>query len=116
MARMTWLTAPPPSALLMPASHARLARQSVRRWRLRSRRGVLLPQRQLMFQVRDAFGLLGDLAISFGQLPTQPLDLPLQAFGRLVAIWAFRVRHSGHGTPTRVRVQGPELLRFRSIR
>jgi hypothetical protein len=68
------------------------------RW-LRRRRRVLLSECELTLQVRDTFGLFGDLPFSLGELLTQSLNLTLQALLGIGALLPLRPRHAAHGTP-----------------
>ena len=53
----------------------------------------------MTLQVRDAFGLFGDLPFSLGELLTQSLNLTLQALFDIGALLSLRPRHASHGTP-----------------
>jgi hypothetical protein len=99
MARMAWLTAWFATALPATTSFARAPREAVRGWRLRGRRRVLLPQRELALQIGDALGLLGNLALAFGKLPSQALNLLLEALLAVVALLSLGPRHASHSTP-----------------
>jgi hypothetical protein len=67
--------------------------------RLRGRRRILLTQRELSLQVGDAVGLLGNLALAFGELPSQALNLLPQALLGAFALLSLDLRHASHGTP-----------------
>jgi hypothetical protein len=93
----TWFA----SALCPPTAFALSASETIGRWRLGRCRGVLLSQRQLPFQIRDALGLLVDLAFSLGELTAQSLDLLLETLLGVLARLPVRLRHAAHGTPIR---------------
>ena len=75
--------------------------EPIRGRRLRRGRRVLLSQRELPFQVRNALGLLGDLALTFGELAAQSLNLLLQTLPGVRARLLAPFRHAAHGTPIR---------------
>jgi len=58
------------------------------------RHRVLQSECELTFQVRDAFGLFGDLPFSLGELLTQSLNLTLQALLNLCTLLPLRPRHA----------------------
>jgi len=84
---VTWMTRLPtalPSTLRATTSFALASGQSVGGRRLRGRCRVLLPQRQLVFQVgnllvlfRDLLRPLAQLTIAFSNLALQPTNLAL---------------------------------------
>ena len=89
---VTWMAGLPtalPSTLRATTSFALASGQSVGGRRLRGRCRVLLPQRQLVFQVgnllvlfRDLLRPLGQLPITFSNLALQPTILALQPRAR----------------------------------
>ena len=66
---------------------------------LRSRGRVLLAKCQLALQIRDAFRLLGDLTLTFSELPSQTLDFVFQSFLVVGPRPSLGARHAAHGTP-----------------
>src|SRR5437762_10009990 len=66
---------------------------------LRGRGRVLLSQCELTLQVRDAFGLFGDLALTLSELLTQSFNLPLQALLGILPPLPVRSRHASERTP-----------------
>ena len=84
------------STLRAAPAFALTAREPIGGRRLRGRGRILLTQRQLSLQIGDALGLLGNLALALGELPSQALNLLLQALlGVLraaVALAATRLR------------------------
>lgn len=80
VARMAWLGAARPSAVLPPAAHARLTREPIRRRRLGRHGGILLAHRELALQLGNLLRLLGQLPGLFRQRTVtlvQPLTQPL---------------------------------------
>jgi len=75
------------------------AGETIGRRRLRSRGRILLTQRELSLQIGDALGLLGNLALAFGELPSQTLNLLLQPLLGVFALLSLGPRHVSHGTP-----------------
>ena len=86
------------SALRAATAFALATSETIGRGGLGRRRRVLQSQRELPFQVRNALGLLGDLAFTFGELTTQSLNLSLQTLLG-VAQLLISFRHAAHGTP-----------------
>jgi hypothetical protein len=100
MPGMSGLSARLASTLRAASAFALAASETIGRRRLRGRRRVLLPERELTLQVRDAFGLLSDLALTLGQLSTQPFNFLRQALLSAVAsLRPVRSRHASDGTP-----------------
>jgi hypothetical protein len=99
--RMAGLAARLAAALAPTAANPLSAGETVRGRRLRGDRRILISQRQLTFQIGDALGLLGDLALALGQLPAQTLNLLLQAFVDVLALLSLGPRHASHSTPIR---------------
>jgi len=97
--RMPRLTARFAAALHRATSFTLPSRETVGGRRFRGRGRVLLPQRKLTFQIGDALGLLGNLALAFRELSAQALDLLLQALFRVLALLSLGPRHASHGTP-----------------
>jgi hypothetical protein len=107
VAWMAGLAAGPAPTLLAAPSQPLFARQPIRRGWLRGARGILLPKSELMLQLFDALGLLSDLPIALGKLPTQTLDFLLQPFLGVCVSRPFRSRHALHGTPIASICTGP---------
>ena len=93
-----------------PPSLALATSEAVRRRRLGGRGRVLLPQRELAFQIVDPFRLLGNFFAESFDLVLQPLDLwrrpALWIAGTLTRTGSCLLRppcppptHSSHGTP-----------------
>ena len=99
MSAMSRLAARPAVTLPPTTTDALAACESVRGGRLR-RRGVLVPQRQLSFEIGNLLLRLGELPLAFGQFTTQALVLSFQPlFGVRVALPSLGLRHALHGTP-----------------
>ena len=99
VSRMARLSAQVASTLRAATPFAWTAGETIGgRWLRRCRR-VLLSECELTLQVRDAFGLFGDLPFSLGELLTQSLNLTLQALLGIGALLSLRPRHASHGTP-----------------
>ena len=74
MSRVTRLSARLPTTLLPPAAPVTLlARQPVRRWRLRRCDGILLPQTQLPFEIVYFLLAPGQLLPQLLNVTTKPL-------------------------------------------
>jgi hypothetical protein len=67
--------------------------------RFRGRRRVLLTQRELALQIDDALSLLGNLALTLDEFPSQALNLLLQALLGVGALLSLGPRHAAYGTP-----------------
>ena len=76
---VTDLAAGLPSALLAASPLSLLARETVGRGWFRGGRRILLPQRELTFQIRNA-------SVAFGQFVAEPIILPLEALDLLRAL------------------------------
>jgi hypothetical protein len=107
MTRMAQLSAWFAAALHATTSCARPSREAVGGRRLRRRGRILLTQRELSFQIGDALGLLGNLALAFGEFPSQALDLLLQVLFGALALQSLGPRHVAHGTPIGSICTGP---------
>ena len=102
-ARMPGMPGLPPglsSTLRAATALALAAGEPIGGRRLRGRRRILLTQRELALQIGDALGLLGNLALAFGELPAQALNLLLQALLGVFVLLSLGLRHAAHGTPT----------------
>ena len=87
------------STLRAAPAFALATSQAIGGRRLRGGRRVLLPQRELPFQIRNALGLLGDPVFTFGELTPQALNLLLQTLPGVLARLPAPFRHAAHGTP-----------------
>ena len=87
------------SALYAATAFPLAAGETIGGRRLRGRRRILLTQCELSLQIGDALGLRGNLALAFGELPSQALNLLLQALLGVVALLSLGPRHAAHGTP-----------------
>ena len=99
VARMSRLTAGLAAALLAATSFALASCEPVGRRGLRGCGRVLLVQCQLPFEIGDAFRLLRNLPLAFGELPSQALDLSFQALFGVRALLSLGPRHASHSTP-----------------
>jgi hypothetical protein len=73
--RMSGLTARLAPTLDASTAHAWLTRETIGGGRFRRRRGILLPQRELAFEIRNPFRLLGDLFAEMFILLLQSFNL-----------------------------------------
>jgi hypothetical protein len=104
MARLTaWLAA----ALQAPTSFALASREAVGGRRLGGHGRILLAQCELSLQIGDALDLLSNLALAFGELPSQAFNLLLQALLGVLAWLSLGPRHASHGTPIGSICTGP---------
>jgi hypothetical protein len=115
VARVARLSAWFAPALHVPTSFALPPGKPVGGRRFRSRRRILLTKGELPFQIGDALGLLGNLPLTFGKLPSQALHFVLQALVGVLARRSLGPRHASTVRRSVQFVQPPELLRM-SIR
>lgn len=94
------------STLRAATAVALAAGETIRRWRLRGRRRILLTQGQLAFEIGDVFlrvrdPLLGfrELPLAFRQFATEPIILSLRPLLCARVAWPLCLRHASHGTP-----------------
>jgi hypothetical protein len=99
MPGMSGLPTGPSLTLRAATAFALAAGETIGGGRLRGRRRILLPQRELSLQIGDALGLLGNLVLAFGERSSQALNLLLQALLGVVALLSLGPRHASHGTP-----------------
>jgi hypothetical protein len=93
---MYWLPALRPSTLDAATPLTLAAGQVVRGRRPRARGRVLLPQRQLPFEIDDTLGFC-QLPLAFGEFAAQSIVLLLQPFLGIRELLSHRPRHA----PTR---------------
>ena len=87
------------STLCAATAFALATREAIGGRRLRSRCRILRTQRELSLQLGDALGLLGNLALALSELPSQALNLLLQALLGVFALLSLGPRHVSDGTP-----------------
>jgi hypothetical protein len=80
MPKMAWLPAWFAPTLHAASPHPLVTGEAIGRGRLRGRRGILLPQRELPLQIIDLACLVSDLFRAFLKLATQSLILAPQSF------------------------------------
>lgn len=98
-----WLAATLPA----PASDALPAGESIGRGWFGGRGRILLPEGELSFEIGDALGLFGNLALALGQLSAQAFVLLFQVLLGVLALSSLGPRHASHGTPIRSTCTAP---------
>ena len=83
VSRMPGLTAGRAPTLRATPTHTWPAREAIGGRRFRGRRGILLPERELAFQIHDPFRLLGELFAETLVLPLQSFNLLRRAIARV---------------------------------